>query len=244
MSCEVNAHLGKRCETLKNGTRVDLGAAERINLDSLLLASFSGLRNGRLLDLGAGCGILLLWLHDRGFSGEAVTVEQNPDAVSALRRSVACGKIVDFDIVEGDLRQYAASAKFDAVISNPPFYDTAAGAVSNDARRAEARSAVSADFADVASAAARNLKERGRFLFCYPALRLQRALAVLQDTGFSAKRLRLCRHSPDKEPWLVLVEARFHGGEGLTIEPDFLVERGGAPTGEYRAITAERTAKG
>ena len=88
-------------ETLPGGTRLYTGAAHPITTDSLLLAAFcpAGKRFS-LCDLGAGNGILLFSLLDKGVCGPARAVEREPAAAGvtpgravagALREAVAAG---------------------------------------------------------------------------------------------------------------------------------------------------------
>ncbi len=94
-------------------------------------------------------------------------------------------------------------------------------------------------FADFCISAAKNLKQKGSFCFCYPASRLANAFISLRSAGLEPKRLRFVRHSVGDEPYLVLCDARLSAGEGLRYEPDLVTRSDGEETAEYADITCE-----
>ena len=227
-----------KSEILRNNTVVFTEEVHKINLDGLLLASFIKLKKGeRFLDLGSGNGIIPLWLSDRGFKGESVAVELQPDAVNLIKEAVLANSIEKFSVIHQDLRSFSSETKFDAVSCNPPYFSLNGGKSASDPARAAAREELTTGISDVAAAAARNLKQHGRLYCCYPPARLQSLFSALQQFGFSPKRIRFCRYSPDKKPWTALFEARLNAREGLTVMNDFIVRRCGEKTSEYLEIT-------
>ena len=47
--------------------------------------------------------------------------------------------------------------------------------------------------------------------------------SCFEENELKIKRIRFVRRSSDSEPWLVLVEARYRGGTGVTVMPDLIV---------------------
>jgi len=226
-----------RGEILKNGTKVFTSETHRVNADGPLLAAFIEPKGGeRLLDMCSGSGIVPLWLYDRGFRGETAAVEIQPDAAALFKKAVRANQIDSISILEMDHRDFSGARKFDIVSCNAPYFTDKNGALSREPGRAAARSAAENSVFDMAVSAARNLKEGGRFCCCWPPGRAESLFAALRQAQLSLKRLRLCRHSESKPPWLMLVEARLRGGEGLRVLDDFIAEYGGEKTGEYREI--------
>jgi len=226
-----------RTEILKNGTKVITSDIHRINADGPLLASFTEPKKDELiLDLCSGGGIVLLWLFDRGYSGEAVAVEKQPKAAALLRQSAEINSIDSIVIYEGAINSYTSDKKFDTVCCNAPYFSAESGKSANSQERAAARSAQGRFIFDVAETAARNLKEGGRFCCCWLPARAESLFAGLRQARLAPKRLRFCRHSEGSTPWLMLLDARLHGGEGLSVLPDFICEKDGKKTKEYSEI--------
>ncbi len=71
------------------------------------------LKNGTVLDLGAGSGRNSFYLAEQGF--QVTAVEKNPDAVARLR-TVAKARDLDIQIVQSDLLDYQPRRKFDWII--------------------------------------------------------------------------------------------------------------------------------
>lgn len=231
-----------RKEILKNGTAIFTGGVHRVNLDGLLLASFISLKTGeRFLDLCSGNGIIPLWITDRGFVGEIAAVELQPDASALAKRAAEVNKIPNLRIIEGDINEFRYAVKFDAVSCNPPYYTESSGKAAENPGRAAARTERWVTISETAAAAARNLREGGRFYCCYPPARMESLFEALKGAELNPKRLRFCRHSETAPPWLLLAEARYRGGEGLEVLCDFIAERNGTGTKEYDDITAGGT---
>ena len=68
-------------------------------------------------------------------------------------------------------------------------------------------------------AAARLVRNGGRFALCHRPERLTDLLCALRVCGLEPKRLQLAAHAPDRPPSLVLVEAVRQGRPGLEVLP-------------------------
>ncbi|MEG2181483.1 MAG: methyltransferase [Oscillospiraceae bacterium] len=212
-------------EYLKNGTGVFTSDKIRFTQDSAILADFASVTpHARLLELGGGCGIIPLWLYDRGCLGECVSVEISKSACELFELSVCVNNIDSITVSNSDLRTFRDERKFDIAVSNPPFFSTSCGGQSPEDWRRGARSEECCNFYELCAAARRNLKEKGRFVFCHRPKRLAELCGTLRDFELEPKRIRFARSVGKSEPWLVLVEARYRGGVGLSVMPELLSE--------------------
>ncbi len=204
-------------ETLTNGTAVETKKGCTFGADAVLLGNFLPLSGKRMLDLGTGCGILPLLMRDRGYGGAVTALDIQPQACALLTESAARNRLSDITVLCADLKVYTTGRKFDLVCCNPPYFTT--GAPAADPARAAARHETACTFADIAGAAARALKQGGKFCFCCPPARMAELFETLRACRLEPKRLQAVQHRADSNPFLLLIEARHDGKPGLVVLP-------------------------
>ena len=182
--------------------------------DSLTLGEFATVKpRWKVCDLGTGSGALLLLLARRAEGLSLTGVEMNPLCVQTARDNLTNNGLSG-EIVEGDLRTAPLPAgSFDLVLSNPPYFPVNAGTSAGSARSEEC-----CTLEELCAAAARLVKNGGRFALCHRPERLTDVLCTLRAHGLEPKRLKLIAHSPAHPPSLILVEALRQGKPGLGIE--------------------------
>lgn len=183
--------------------------------DTLALGTFATVRpRWRVCDLGTGSGALLLLLAGREATLSLSGVELDPTAAQAaqdnLARNGLAGQVLCCDLRTAPL----PPGQFDLVVSNPPFFAVGSG-TSGGSARCEEHSTLE----ELCAAAARLLKNGGRFALCHRPERLTDVLCALRAHGLEPKRLQLLTHSPALPPSTVLVEALRQGRPGLKILP-------------------------
>lgn len=181
--------------------------------DTLALAAFATLRpHWKVCDLGTGSGALLLLLAGREPSLSLTGVELDPlsaqTAQDNLDRNALPGQILECDLRRTPLR----AGSFDLVISNPPYFPLGSGTSGGSARSEEC-----CTLDELCAAAARLVRNGGRFALCHRPERLVDVLVSLRAHGLEPKRLKLLAHTPDSPPSAVLVEAVRQGRPGLDI---------------------------
>lgn len=213
-----------------------------LSTDSVLLADFVRLPpSASVADLGAGIGTLGLLLcarhPDCRVDGLELQVQAVEAAQDAIRENGMEGRV---SVVRGDLRQIAdlfPVGRYDAVVSNPPYFPAGSGAAAASETLALARTELGCTLTDVCSAAARLLHWGGCCFLVHRPERLCDLITELRANRLEPKRLRLVRHRPDAPPCLVLLESRLGGKPGLAIEPDLLLrDESGRESEEYRRI--------
>ncbi len=219
-----------RTEKLKNGAVVYTSAGFSFGYDALLLADFLPLKpSSRILEIGSGCGIIPLYLADRGHTGDIVGIEISRRGAELFERAAKENGFANVRAVCADINKCRAGKKFDAVVCNPPYFST--GRNSQNIFRALARHEIALDLDDVCRRARSLLKQQGSLCVCYHPERLSDLFAKMHDYRLEPKRLRLVKNdAADAEPWLVLVDARLDGGVGLSFLPDLII-RGDGPDG-------------
>ena len=217
----------------------------RFSVDAVLLAHLLVPEpEARILDLGAGCGIVSLILSHRFPTASLVALEMQPRLAEIIRRNVASNTLASrITVIEGDCRRIATllpQGSCDWVAANPPYYPTGSGRHYPETERARARHEILGGIGEMAEAAAFALKSGGRAAFVYPAGRAEILLSVLWENRLAPKRVQRVHPYPGAEAGLVLVEAVKDGGEGLAVLPPFFIcqEKGGAYTVEMAAMYA------
>lgn len=214
-------------------------AGYRFSIDAVLLAHFIAPRSQeKILDLGAGCGVISLVLAYRWPDVQLSCLEIQPSLAALIDHNVAVNHFGErFRVTAGDLRQlarYYQAGSFDWVICNPPFYKNGTGRSNLQAEQALARHELAAELSDVLAATSYALKTRGRVALVYPVERLVPLLSGLRANRLEPKRLRVVYSYPGSAGRLVLIEAVKGGGEELTVLPALYIyqQKGGAYTEE------------
>jgi tRNA1(Val) A37 N6-methylase TrmN6 len=207
----------------------------RFSVDAVLLGNFIQPGPGdRILDLGCGCGIILLILAYR-WPGVSITgLEIQPDLASLARKNVELNDWQKrIEIVAGDLKKietHVQAGVFDVVVSNPPYRKSGSGRINLDDEKTAARHEKLADLANVIHAAVWAVKKKGRVTLIYPAARGASVISGLKNAGLEPKKILSIFSYPDSPASLLIIEAVKQGGEEVTILPPFYIykEKGGA----------------
>lgn len=183
--------------------------------DALALGEFATVRPGwRVCDLGTGSGVLLLLLARRASQLELCGVERDPCSARTAQENITKNAL-NGEILQQDLRKTTLKpGSFDLVVANPPYFSTDSGKSGGSFRSEEF-----CTLPQLCAAAARLLKNGGRFALCHRPERLTELMCQLRAAGLEPKRLQFCAHSPAHAPFLVLVESVRQGRPGLEVLP-------------------------
>lgn len=238
------AHCAVQYEIFTHGTRVRVNARHKFGADALLLAAFCGAKRlARVCDLGTGCGVIPLRLHDRGHRGMCLALDLAPEAIGLLEASVSENGAHHILPVCADLRAFHPRSVlpepeplFDLVTCNPPYFT--GGFRSPTAAKAAARHEDTCTITDVCAAAAKMLGDGGRLCLCQRPERLADVLCAMRAVRIEPKRLQFVAAQPDKEPWLFLVEGQKGRAPGVRMLPLLVTENpdGTRPSPAMRAI--------
>lgn len=213
----------------------------RFTLDSILLADFCRIkRRDRILEPGAGTGIISLLLAKKFPKSELYPLEVQPGLEELCRRNIADNNLHDrVRTVGRDLRYVERSAQqesFDVIVANPPFAKTGSGKISPLPARRAARHEGEARLGEWLDLQ-KMLKNRGRYCLVFTAHRLEELITLMKSRKLEPKRLRFVHPRPGKPASLVLIEAVKGAGPGSAILPPLFVhEENGGYTNEMKEI--------
>lgn len=213
----------------------------RFSLDPVVLARFIKLGNERrVVDLGAGCGILPLLLARLSDAEEFIGVEVQHDLADRAKRNVVLNglqsriRILHEDI--RSIRNILPVGHADLVVSNPPYRRPDSGRIAPNDERAIARHELSGGLTDFIAAASWLLKNGGQFAAIYLAERLPELMSEMMIAGLEPKRLRMIHPRKGRPAKMVVMEGRKGGRPGLLVEDPLYVY---ADSGSGRNYSAE-----
>jgi tRNA1(Val) A37 N6-methylase TrmN6 len=213
----------------------------RFALDSILLSDFCCIKSrDRVLEPGAGTGVISLLLAKKFLNARFVADEVEPRAYNLLCKNIELNELADHIVpIDHDLKflgRSIAQDSFDVIIANPPYTKCGTGRKSPSRERQTARQDQTAPlpcWLDLKNF----LKDKGKYFLVFPANRAAELMSLLRDRGLEPKRLRCVQPFQDKPASLVLIEAIKTKGVGLDILPPLVVhEKGGGYSKEMREI--------
>lgn len=211
----------------------------RYSLDPLLLAHFCGHppSGGRIVDLGAGCGIIALVLARINPDASVVAVENNPEMVALVERNILHNNLGGRVSVHAEdvinLRKSYHHSTFDLVVSNPPFRTPESGKVSPRAGRESARHETTAGLADFLAAAKYLVKPTGRICFIQLPSRLPEFMALASEMKLSVLRLRMIHGNAESPATMFMAElAKGRRSAPVVESPLFVRDMDGVYTEE------------
>ena len=191
----------------------------RFSIDSVILAGFAApLCRGAVLDLGTGCGVLLLLLSRLApgmLAGTGVDLQEG--LLDFARRNFR-GNCPDgrLSAVHGDFRGSIPGVEpgsFDLVVTNPPYRRAGHGRRNPDPGKESARHEVTSALPELFAAASRFLSANGRFAFILPYPRIFEIEPCAAKEGLRVELLRAV-HPRDGAPPSRILCCTVRGGRG------------------------------
>ena len=188
-----------------------------LTTDACLLSAFvSKNAKQKACELGAGSGIISAMLLLQKKINSAVCVDFQPDICDiAYQNAEKNGLSEKMTVVCSDVLEYKTEKKFDAVLSNPPYFKTGDGRKNEREQDRLSRHESTATVYDFAACASRILKDGGIAYFCYTPSRLSELICALSGTGLEPKKLITVYPTKDHKPSLVLVSAKKGAEPGI-----------------------------
>jgi tRNA1Val (adenine37-N6)-methyltransferase len=222
----------------------------RFSIDSILLGRFVKVRKrDRVLELGAGCGVISIMIAALWHPREVVAIEIQPEMAVLAERNAALNQLDSIRVVNADLRArrigQLAPASFDVVVANPPYRALHRGRTSPNPGRRIARDESSATLAEFVTAAKRYASNGAKVAFVFDASRSTELLRWLSTNSLEPKRIRFVHPRADAPASTILVEARKGGGLETIVEPPlFLYDRPGVYSDEARELMQNSSLSG
>ena len=214
----------------------------RFSVEAILLGRFARANaHERVLELGAGCGVVSIMIAALNRPREVVAIELQPSLAEMIARNAAINGLKFVYSICADLRQKKVAglepASFDLVVANPPYRASAAGRENPDRGRRLARGETAAALEDFVATARRYARVGARVAFVFTARRSAELISAMRAEKLEPKRIRFVHPRIGMPASVILLEARVGGGIEVAIEPPLILyDRPGIYTSEARAI--------
>jgi len=190
------------------------------NSDTLFLYHFVSKFNikGNVLEVGGGCGVLGLLLK-RDFPKINLTIIEKQKIMTGFIKRNLRENNLNAEIINSDFLEYEFNKKFDFIVSNPPFYNGTLKSENEIIKIARYEEFLPMEkfFKKVNNL----LKERGEFIFCYDAKRIDEIILKLPKP-LKIIDLRFFYPRIEKKASVVLVRAKRHAKSMVKIHPPLI----------------------
>ena len=224
---------------LKVGTDgVLLGALadiDRMSVSPEMPEGYTG-RRPRILDIGTGTGVIALMLAQRCSEAEltGIDIDEHSPAEENFRNSPWPARLHFVnkslaDFMDGD------PGLFDAIVSNPPYYDDSLPCP--DADRSAARHTGSLSYREVITFANDFLSGGGTVSLILPKSEEQRCTRFAASFGLYPYRIWSIKTTPLKSPSRIVVD--FSRTKERPEHKELTIQDGDSYTAEYKELTKE-----
>lgn len=193
--------------------------AMKVCTDACVLGAWAELPAvGRILDIGAGTGLLSLMAAQRSQELLVDAVELDEDAWSQAMENVSDSDFTSrISLFRTDVKDFNPGYLYDCIITNPPFFQ--ADLLSDDARKNKAHHATSLSFDELLMAIDRLLEEQGTFHILLPTDEAEMFHRKAVALGWLMRNKLILRHNKDKKPFRsIMTFARAYGVENQLNE--------------------------
>ncbi len=205
-------------------------------IDAVLLANYAKASEGSIvMDLCTGSGVIPILMSKKTGASRLIGVELLKESAEMASRSVRLNDLEDrVEIMNEDIRilpQICKKGSIDVITCNPPYMIETHGLHNEADDKTIARHEVMCTLEDVVKTASALLKTGGYFYMIHRPFRLTEIMVTLNRYKLEPKRMRLIHPYVDKEPSMILIEAKRDARSRITVERPLIVyERPGEYT--------------
>jgi len=211
--------------------------AMKVGTDGTLLGAWA--RGGRyVLDIGTGTGLVALMMAQRYEQALLTAIDIDADACRQAEANIAdspfSGRI---SVRQADICQWETDRLFDAIVTNPPYFDRSLE--SPDEQRTTARHTSSLSYTGLVGSAWRLLAEHGEFSVVIPSDCKARLESEAVLAGFFKVRECAVKTTPRKAARRYLLAFRKHSAEQVVVEEGIIETAPNERSFWYRELTKD-----
>ena len=212
-------------------------AALKVGTDSMLLGSLCSWKNpNRLLDIGTGTGVLSLMCAQRFAFEEIIGLEISESAVRDAQTNAGKNPFTSkITMLNQSIQEYSSAEGFDAIISNPPFFENSSK--NQNEQKSLARHTESLSFSELLQSISRLLTTEGKAWIIVPFESQKNLLQIATNCSLFPVDLITIFGKPNKPTRIILSLSKKHSevhSSSLCIRTET-----GTYTEEYKIVTSE-----
>ncbi len=215
----------------------DTRSAMKIGTDGVILGAwaFENTYPNRILDVGAGTGLISLMMAQRFPSAEVTGIEIDADAAEEARENISRSPWHDrISVIPGDFATCVLKP-VDAIVSNPPFFTT--GLTAADTQRAGARHEGSLTLGSLVNKSADILVRHGTLALILPYERLDETIYICALRHLDVSRIARIASRPGTVPIRVMLEFTMGLTQTYTQETIYIRTHDNLYSQRYGALT-------
>lgn len=197
----------------------------RFGEDAVMVAEFfTAIKNGKLLDIGTGTGIISLILSRNPKVDNITSVEIQEEMAGMAKRSVEKNDLTEkIEVLNVDIKKLNRGNTYDYIVSNPPYMKSSNGKVNPHSMKAISRHEITLNLKELIDESKRLLKPGGSLTLIYRSERMVELLNNLSQSGFYPKRIQNIFSENTKVSKLFMIEAIKGKNKGFEfLEPLYI----------------------
>ena len=190
----------------------------KITNDALLLADFCNKnikKQGIILDIGVGNGILPLLLSTNSYLKSIFGVEIQKDIFNYFKRNIELNNINNIFAFNSNIKEFFPNFQFDYIISNPPYYKKNSGPLSKSKEIMISKFEIELNLEELIINIRRLLKNHGKFYVIVIPERLNDLLKYIYVNNLNIIKINTVIHK--SKTTFVLLEGQKGGNPKNTV---------------------------
>lgn len=172
----------------------------RFSVDAVILSDFFAYpKKGKILDIGTGNGVIPILLSSKEKGEDIIGIDIQEENIELAEKNIELNCLKEnIKIVHGDVKEYSMGNSFDYIVSNPPYMEVDGKKQNILSCKSIARHEIKLNLSQLVQSAKRLLKPVGSFSLVHRSYRFTDISRILEDSGFSLKRVRFVYFSKEK----------------------------------------------
>ncbi|MGB0888033.1 MAG: tRNA1(Val) (adenine(37)-N6)-methyltransferase [Vicingaceae bacterium] len=210
----------------------------KVGTDGVLLGAWTTIKDGDVLDIGTGTGLIAIMLAQRSKAATIDAVEMELDASQEATINVKNSAWSDrINIHNSSIQDYQTEKKYNCIVSNPPFFVASTKAPKSD--RNAARHTDTLSFNELIKAVVHLLKANGIFSLILPTTEAEQFIALAKQEQLFLNRKCMVKPNPTKPAKRIIMEFSFDAVNVLEEELIIETEIRHQYTKEYISLTKD-----
>ena len=201
--------------------------AMKVGTDGVLLGAWADVSTAqRILDIGAGTGVITIMLGQRTKNNGALVhgVEIDPDSAKQARENMQAAPWANrMKLFETAIQDFArvTDQRYDLIVSNPPFFS--GGTFSDHQDRNDVRHTVKLPHGDLLTSVRQLLSRNGKFCVILPLIEGMRFKEMAAEYGLFCTRVTRVKPKQDKVVERLLLQFEFE--DEVEANDELIIQR-------------------